>query len=1028
MILDKYQNGQPETVSLPENQSETNRTINIRCSTPCVMENEFTIFATTWYQTFVIEIENISFRNSKITIGNVHMVFKNVQFQNSVVTDSKQMVNTFGHVILHFHETQFQNRFVAGKASSLSVTNTFSAVITFTGCSITDTYTEFLVQYLVLKVENTSSSNSHVRCHIDMFCYSQFHNTTFVTSTQNTSNAPLLSLTSLKLSLSFKDCFVRNTGGGIKLMKQEFKLIGSWIQAHFYKCVFHNNTKLGSGGAIEIIFIAPDSTNPGSTNYLKIEECKFWNNKANRIGSESSHGGALNVQGLTSGANCHELNIYIVNSSFLNNHATDSGGAIYISESCTVTMITNNTFVVTDHVFDSAKGIFIRSLSNIDIHMSVFQIEIPGKTPSLMELEMVKSGAKITKLNMTVKCLEWHKLTLTSNFLGHQAKEVIIICTSCSLSFYVPSDGHFSVSFLPNDSTVSVQGTTLNRQTLACMPCPSGAECPGNALTAKPNFWGSNTDFAITMYQCPADYCCSVNCTSYNQCERHRTGVLCGSCQENYSLSMLSQECIEANACRAFWLWPLVVSAATMYMVWYTFKNDVFAILSYITRKLCKVCSKAKDESDIYYIDKGYFGIVTYFVQVKAVMGLSLSLDHTHPINSVFMKIESYLNVGLNFELSYLSNDLCALKDLTTTNKTIFRLLFLFGIFLSWILALLCLHLITQCLMLTRKKLQNVNKFKLKLIDGLVEIVKYTYLGFTSIIFYSLTCVSIAQNNVWLYDGSVQCYIVWQKIMIAFSIIHIIPYPLFIYLGMKLLDNQKITRQAFIVAICFPLPAICLWIFMFCRCSNQERQENIGACGKRDVEQTIYEGFKGGFRESEKGTQYWESVLMLRRLALSATILIPNAMTQLCTCLAMCLVFLFHHTYIRPFRHNISNLAEGLSLTLLCGVAAINLLKAAFLYGEIDHEGPQVEVMRILELIEIMSVVMLILFIVSIEATVAISGWVKEAVLACTGHSDIMTQQLKTETVSVNMGTEPGVESNINKLQNPGHGAEETKL
>ncbi len=257
--------------------------------------------------------------------------------------------------------------------------------------------------------------------------------------------------------------------------------------------------------------------------------------------------------------------------------------------------------MVTDQSYDSPKGVFVWSLSEISVDNTVFTRKLQESSPTLLELEMSSSQARIQQLNLSVHCHLWFNLTTNTKLIGKQVKEATIHCTSCPASFYILSDGHFSVSYEPLTG-VSVHGAQIDAKDLECTPCPPGANCPGNDLTAKPNFWGSNTGNLMTMYQCPADYCCTTNCTSYNQCSGHRTGVLCGSCEENYSLSMLSSECINVESCDSHWLWPLVVLAATLYMGWYTFKNDVFAFPAFIARKLCKRFSKASDESDVYYI------------------------------------------------------------------------------------------------------------------------------------------------------------------------------------------------------------------------------------------------------------------------------------------------------------------------------------------------------------------------------------------------------------------------------------------
>ncbi len=145
---------------------------------------------------------------------------------------------------------------------------------------------------------------------------------------------------------------------------------------------------------------------------------------------------------------------------------------------------------------------------------------------------------------------------------------------------------------------------------------------------------------------------------------------------------------------------------------------------------------------------------------------------------------------------------------------------------------------------------------------------------------------------------------------------------------------------------------------------------------------------------------------MLRRLSISATILIPNALIQLTVCLVLCLAFLFHHTYIKPFRNNISNLAEGFSLSLLCGVAAINLMKSCFLYTDAKPKGPQEEIMEFLQLVEIMSVVLLIIVIVCFEVGYAVSKCLTQGLFHPSRDRDATSQDEGETTGDTGAGIE----------------------
>lgn len=102
---------------------------------------------------------------------------------------------------------------------------------------------------------------------------------------------------------------------------------------------------------------------------------------------------------------------------------------------------------------------------------------------------------------------------------------------------------------------------------------------------------------------------------------------------------------------------------------------------------------------------------------------------------------------------------------------------------------------------------------------------------------------------------------------------------------------------------------------------------------------------------------------MARRFILCATTLIPNPVIQLCASLALCLTFLLHHAHVKPFVFSLSNKTETLSLTLLVGVAAINLCKSIYIHLGVSPEGSHVEVMLNLGLLENMSVFFVLVYI-----------------------------------------------------------------
>ncbi len=115
------------------------------------------------------------------------------------------------------------------------------------------------------------------------------------------------------------------------------------------------------------------------------------------------------------------------------------------------------------------------------------------------------------------------------------------------------------------------------------------------------------------------------------------TGDLCGACKDGFSISIMSGKCTSNNTCnRAQWFWAFAVMAALAYASWYTFKDDILAIPSNLLMKIVdfikqriarEKTTKHKDyavENNVNAIasnepgpDRGYFGIVTFYVQAR---------------------------------------------------------------------------------------------------------------------------------------------------------------------------------------------------------------------------------------------------------------------------------------------------------------------------------------------------------------------------------------------------------------------------
>ncbi len=988
IYINDFTSTEDQTLNLPEMAPSTYprpRKVNIICLNSCVYNKKLRIYAEMFQRHFLLQLEGFMYDNSRIFLQNIHIVFKNVRFVESLITDWERSEKGFGQIEVHFEQTTFVGHSQKKTYSGIRMNKVFIASIFVQSSKFSFVSTILSIHNSFFDSQNTSYVDSEIHLNNKILSVVKFANIYLTGESSHHRDEPMLKIVGIKMQVDFIHCVFKNTTG-LEISKKDTMLLDSWIEVTVTSCLFHKNRKFESGGAISVQYSAPLVKARRATNFLKITNSTLIQNEAVRIGSVLSQGRALSVKSQANTDTCAIIYVEIENNSFINNIASDGGGALFASAKCIKVTVKDSIFEVTDMVFDSPKGVFISSHSDISIESSVFSrdLDLNHQSPSLIQLDMLSEETSIRHLSIILQCHAWYKPTTETNFIQMQAKAVEIFCTSCQPSFYVPTDGYFHATMQPDQGTIVIREVKTNSKELNCLPCPAGAKCPGNNFITNPNFWGLKSQENISMYQCPAQYCCSKDCVGYNQCAGDRTGILCGSCKKNYSLSMLSSRCVSADVCNDSWMWPFMILAAMLCMSWYTFKDDVFGIPTKVCVKICKSKSTNSQDSDVKYL-KCYFGIVTYFMQIKAVMMLEISVDSGRIIDRIFIEIDSCIQLVLKFELADLSKDTCPLEGMTTSHKMMFRFFFLVGVYLFWNLFFLSVCLSEYISAQFHLNCDKYEKIRSKLVSGLIEIIKYTYSGFSSIVFYSLTCTTVDTGQVWFYDGTVECYSKWQIIVFIFCLLCLIPYPLFVFVGMKLLKRRTISRRSFFLGVCLPLPALIFWCFLSVKQQmNKEDPDQNQMKGQKietDVEEAIYNGFRGGYRESDGGTQYWEGVMILRRLMLGATILIPNASMQLCVCLALCLLFLFHHAFVKPFKNPIANYVEGFSLTLLCGLAAINLLKASYLHTDVNPQGSQVGILQNLELIESMSVFLLVMFAITLETSSALRNRAKQTVV-----------------------------------------------
>ena len=158
-------------------------------------------------------------------------------------------------------------------------------------------------------------------------------------------------------------------------------------------CWFENNSAVTQGGAV---FLWTTSS---------IENCTFVNNSASSAGAVAVYDGRVTIKNVTFDSNkaveggsilCKD-NIDVSDSRFINNNATENGGAIYFTKYCTDSSVTNSNF--TENVAGNNGGaIYINA--NVDTWVPDVTISNSKFTDNAAEGEgnaiYLDSGSKLS--------------------------------------------------------------------------------------------------------------------------------------------------------------------------------------------------------------------------------------------------------------------------------------------------------------------------------------------------------------------------------------------------------------------------------------------------------------------------------------------------------------------------------------------------------------------------------------------------------------------------------------------------------
>ena len=628
---------------------------------------------------------------------------------------------------------------------------------------------------------------------------------------------------------------------------------------------------------------------------------------------------------------------------------------------------------------------------------------------------------------------------------------IVLYCSWCTFPPHAVGNGSFKIDTLSQfkEDIVKYGCNTRNYEdkycyrfnhytenVSPCNPCPFGADCSRNfQVVPRPNYWGYKHNGFLHFQNCPLGYCCNgidVTCDTINKCAFHRQSRLCGECEPGYTESLMSRTCIPDDQCNDWWIWPAAVLLATIYLFWYMYKGDIFPALERLILKLYNhfrnkkksygtdnntmstfsstvenntgnsdvgrdiqttAATPREDAAAVESVARGYFDILVYFINIISLLSVKVEFQTSDRTDSFLYNLEKYLTRYLDADMQQIANvTVCPFPGIDAFTKSLARPGFILIIILIWIV------LQSLALLFTISKKTNFKAFRMKLIEGYVETMKYSYSGLAGSTFIFLTCITIGDQRYWKYNAEHRCFSEWQISVIIFAFVYTVPFAVTTMFGIKLLKKGKIGYKHFMLAIALPLPFFVIWLIYFVLVQGKIKKTNAKSNGKTfnqfmktlkqsddipqqnvvsEQAQIILDAFQGPYKG--KNT-YWESIIEIRKLLFNSFFLISNNIYRLVVCTVAAITVSFHHRLVKPFKYENSNNIESLSLSLLCMACVTNSIKTGVTeFGVlIQPNTPTEQLLMLMNRLDRIMIVTLLGYIVASELYITVNKFRKK--------------------------------------------------
>ncbi len=564
----------------------------------------------------------------------------------------------------------------------------------------------------------------------------------------------------------------------------------------------------------------------------------------------------------------------------------------------------------------------------------------------------------------------FHHIRLTVTNLSYV--ELVYICDMCKSNTYSMEAGYFeyaAVDFVRNGSRevfLPEDEPHLLLNEVTCHECPYGGNC-AKGVHATRNMWGVLADSRVAFYNCPPKYCCTkATCPSFNHCQKHRTGTLCGRCRSGYSEQLFSTNCVPNGKCRDYWFLVICVVFALLYALFLLFQNDIKNLIIGIPRHKTEgtdLLSEQKRSAQALSVmqtgasaveaqsrhlqpttkavsagadnnaHSGIFLILLFYYFQDASL-VVIDTPFGQPEAPTIAAVRTILSGLFRFQLDvmHMAKSLCVLPNLTPVTKLVLRLSFVPCVFLFLLAFTALAH--------HKSNQSNCHqKWKILKQKSPVAVMLAVLFSHQKIAWSTFTlqyCVPVHDMTVLFVDGNVRCMQAWQFGLVAYGALCIIPFSVYISLAPAYLADNTLSTFTFFIGCIFPLPALlCLAarkIRRKCRAPGNHETVTFNA---------VHSLLQGPYQEVVLNLRCfhlnicWSGILLLRRMIL---ILLHtynhHAVSRQSFMLVISAVSMLLHLLVWPCKEMRANFAATVSNVALVAICVINLIRAIFIIAK----------------------------------------------------------------------------------------------